>query len=92
MNAPVNNRLESEVHRRPLRRPAADELRPAPDGDDPGPIASQDWFIDNLKEVLKIVPKEKIICALGSYGYDWTTTLPPPETRAGAEPGKSLLP
>ncbi|MBB5338880.1 polysaccharide deacetylase family protein [Tunturiibacter gelidoferens] len=45
----------------------------------PGPIASQDWFIDNLKNVLKTVPKEKIICALGSYGYDWTTALPPPE-------------
>jgi len=24
---------------------------------EPGPIASQDWFIDNLKAVLKIVPK-----------------------------------
>ena len=44
----------------------------------PGPIASQDWFIDNLKAVLKIVPKEKLICSMGSYGYDWTTTLPPP--------------
>ncbi len=28
----------------------------------PGPIAAQDWFIDNLKEVMKIVPKDKIIC------------------------------
>jgi cellulose synthase/poly-beta-1,6-N-acetylglucosamine synthase-like glycosyltransferase/peptidoglycan/xylan/chitin deacetylase (PgdA/CDA1 family)/spore germination protein YaaH len=45
----------------------------------PGPIASQDWFIDNLKNVLKTVPKDKIICALGSYGYDWTTALPPPD-------------
>ncbi len=45
---------------------------------EPGPLASQDWFIDNLKTVLKVVPKEKLICAMGSYGYDWTTTLPPP--------------
>jgi peptidoglycan-N-acetylglucosamine deacetylase len=44
----------------------------------PGPIASQDWFVDNLKEVLKVVPKDKIICSIGSYGYDWTTTIPPP--------------
>ncbi len=44
----------------------------------PGPIASQDWFIDNLRAVMKIVPKEKLICAMGSYGYDWTTTLPGP--------------
>jgi spore germination protein YaaH len=26
---------------------------------DPGPIASQDWFVDNLRRVLKIVPKKK---------------------------------
>ncbi|MEI9977453.1 MAG: polysaccharide deacetylase family protein [Edaphobacter sp.] len=45
-------------------------------GDDPGPIASQDWFLDNLKTVLKTVPKDKVICSLGSYGYDWMTTLP----------------
>jgi peptidoglycan-N-acetylglucosamine deacetylase len=49
-------------------------------GDEPGPIASQDWFLDNLKQALKTVPKEKIICSLGSYGYDWMTTLPAAET------------
>jgi cellulose synthase/poly-beta-1,6-N-acetylglucosamine synthase-like glycosyltransferase/peptidoglycan/xylan/chitin deacetylase (PgdA/CDA1 family)/spore germination protein YaaH len=49
-------------------------------GDEPGPIASQDWFLDNLKDVLKTVPKEKIICSLGSYGYDWMTTLPAADT------------
>jgi peptidoglycan-N-acetylglucosamine deacetylase len=49
-------------------------------GDEPGPIASQDWFLDNLKQVLKTVPKEKIICSLGSYGYDWMTTLPATDT------------
>ncbi len=42
----------------------------------PGPVAAQDWFIDNLKQVLKLVPKQKIICAIGSYGYDWTVPLP----------------
>jgi peptidoglycan-N-acetylglucosamine deacetylase len=47
------------------------------DGSEPGPVASQDWFLDNLKEVLKTVPKEKVICSLGSYGYDWTMSLPP---------------
>lgn len=43
---------------------------------DPGPIASQDWFEGNLRRVLKTVPKQKIICALGNYGYDWTEQLP----------------
>ncbi|HEX4576107.1 MAG TPA: glycosyl hydrolase family 18 protein, partial [Edaphobacter sp.] len=62
------------------------------DGSSPGPIASQDWFLDNLKEVLKTVPKEKIICSLGSYGYDWTTSLPP-EPAGGKKPiGKKKTP
>ena len=43
---------------------------------EPGPVASNDWFTDNLRDTLKVVPKEKLIIALGSYGYDWTTALP----------------
>jgi cellulose synthase/poly-beta-1,6-N-acetylglucosamine synthase-like glycosyltransferase/peptidoglycan/xylan/chitin deacetylase (PgdA/CDA1 family)/spore germination protein YaaH len=53
---------------------------------EPGPIASQDWFIDNLKAVLKTVPKEKVICSIGSYGYDWTTTLPAPVKKGSRRP------
>ena len=52
----------------------------------PGPIASQDWFIDNLKNVLKVVQKEKIICSIGSYGYDWTTALPAPIKKGHKRP------
>ncbi len=37
----------------------------------PGPIAAQPWFVSNLKQALKDIPKTKIICAIGSYGYDW---------------------
>jgi peptidoglycan-N-acetylglucosamine deacetylase len=61
------------------------------DGSEPGPVASQDWFLDNLKEVLKTVPKEKVICSLGSYGYDWTTTLPP-EPPAGKKSATTKTP
>ena len=43
---------------------------------EPGPIASQSWFVANLTNALKAVPKEKIICALGNYGYDWTLSIP----------------
>ncbi len=60
---------------------------------EPGPIASQDWFIDNLTNVLKTVPKEKVICSIGSYGYDWTTSLPAPVkkgSRRKAPPVKVL--
>jgi cellulose synthase/poly-beta-1,6-N-acetylglucosamine synthase-like glycosyltransferase/spore germination protein YaaH/peptidoglycan/xylan/chitin deacetylase (PgdA/CDA1 family) len=42
-------------------------------GGEPGPVASQDWFVDNLKFALKHVPREKIICAISNYGYEWTT-------------------
>jgi cellulose synthase/poly-beta-1,6-N-acetylglucosamine synthase-like glycosyltransferase/peptidoglycan/xylan/chitin deacetylase (PgdA/CDA1 family)/spore germination protein YaaH len=53
--------------------------------EEPGPVASQDWFLDNLNKALKIVPKEKLIVALGSYGYDWTSALPaaPPADAKG---------
>ncbi len=43
---------------------------------DPGPVASQPWFEANLKRVLTLVPKEKIICGLGNYGFDWAVPLP----------------
>ena len=36
-----------------------------------GPVAGQDWFLKNLQDALKVIPKEKIICAVGNYGYDW---------------------
>jgi cellulose synthase/poly-beta-1,6-N-acetylglucosamine synthase-like glycosyltransferase/peptidoglycan/xylan/chitin deacetylase (PgdA/CDA1 family) len=42
-------------------------------GGAPGAIAGQDWFMKNLTEALKVIPREKIICAIGNYGYDWTT-------------------
>jgi cellulose synthase/poly-beta-1,6-N-acetylglucosamine synthase-like glycosyltransferase/peptidoglycan/xylan/chitin deacetylase (PgdA/CDA1 family) len=37
----------------------------------PGPVASQPFFEKNLRQVLKLVPKNKIICGIGNYGYDW---------------------
>ncbi len=59
-------------------------------GSGPGPIAAQDWFVKNLENVLKVVPKEKVICALGNYGYDWVTEMPAAEVKgkAGAAKGR----
>ncbi|MGC1130087.1 MAG: glycosyltransferase [Candidatus Acidiferrales bacterium] len=37
----------------------------------PGPIAPQDWFVQNLTNILKIVPPDKIIMGIATYGYDW---------------------
>lgn len=53
---------------------------------DPGPVAAQNWFIANLQRVLKIVPKDKIICAIGNYGYDWTMSIPNPKDRHHRKP------
>jgi len=36
-----------------------------------GPVASQDWFVENLKFAVKVIPRDKIICAIANYGYDW---------------------
>jgi cellulose synthase/poly-beta-1,6-N-acetylglucosamine synthase-like glycosyltransferase/peptidoglycan/xylan/chitin deacetylase (PgdA/CDA1 family)/spore germination protein YaaH len=53
---------------------------------EPGPIASQEWFVGNLTRVLKSVPKEKLICAIGNYGYDWTLSIPNPKDRKHPKP------
>jgi hypothetical protein len=42
-------------------------------GGEPGAVAGQDWFTRNLQSALKEIPREKIICAIGNYGYDWTS-------------------
>jgi cellulose synthase/poly-beta-1,6-N-acetylglucosamine synthase-like glycosyltransferase/peptidoglycan/xylan/chitin deacetylase (PgdA/CDA1 family)/spore germination protein YaaH len=47
----------------------------------PGPIASQDWFVANLNRALKSVPLNKLICAVGNYGYDWEMSIPDPKAR-----------
>ena len=39
---------------------------------DPGPIASQAWFVARLEEAVRIVGPDKAIAAIGNYGYDWT--------------------
>jgi peptidoglycan-N-acetylglucosamine deacetylase len=49
-------------------------------GGSPGPIASQDWFTKNLVEAKKVIPLDKLICALANYGYDW------PERKHGKPP------
>ena len=40
-------------------------------GGEPGPVASEDWFVDNLQAAEKAIPHDKLICALANYGYDW---------------------
>jgi peptidoglycan-N-acetylglucosamine deacetylase len=61
-----------------------------------GPVASQDWFVDNLKAAVNVIPREKIICAIANYGYDWvlkpkTGKLPPYERDSSVSPQEAWL-
>jgi cellulose synthase/poly-beta-1,6-N-acetylglucosamine synthase-like glycosyltransferase/spore germination protein YaaH/peptidoglycan/xylan/chitin deacetylase (PgdA/CDA1 family) len=38
----------------------------------PGPIAAQDWFMENLRQIRDVVPAQKIIVGIANYAYDWT--------------------
>ncbi|MFZ2994731.1 glycosyltransferase [Sphingobium sp.] len=40
-------------------------------GGEAGPIASQDWFVRQVEKGQQQIGRDKIIVALGSYGYDW---------------------
>jgi peptidoglycan-N-acetylglucosamine deacetylase len=51
----------------------------------PGPIASQDWYVENLRQVLEDVPAQKIIVVVGSYAYDWSEA-----PKKANEPAQSL--
>ncbi|HVM75139.1 MAG TPA: glycosyltransferase [Candidatus Saccharimonadales bacterium] len=46
----------------------------------PGPIAAQDWFMENLRQIREVVPSQKIVVGIGNYAYDWT------EVRKGESP------
>ncbi len=37
----------------------------------PGPVASQDFFENQLEKVARSVPASKIVAGFGNYGYDW---------------------
>jgi cellulose synthase/poly-beta-1,6-N-acetylglucosamine synthase-like glycosyltransferase/spore germination protein YaaH/peptidoglycan/xylan/chitin deacetylase (PgdA/CDA1 family) len=36
-----------------------------------GPIVAEDWYLRNLKNILKIVPPQKIVMGIANYSYDW---------------------
>jgi len=37
----------------------------------PGPIAAQDWFVENLRQLLQVVPAQKFVVGIANYAYDW---------------------
>jgi hypothetical protein len=40
-------------------------------GGDAGPIASQPWFVQRVRQTIKAVGRDKAIVAIGNYAYDW---------------------
>jgi cellulose synthase/poly-beta-1,6-N-acetylglucosamine synthase-like glycosyltransferase/peptidoglycan/xylan/chitin deacetylase (PgdA/CDA1 family) len=40
----------------------------------PGPVAAQDWFVENLRQVREVVPAQKIVVGIANYAYDWGET------------------
>lgn len=51
----------------------------------PGPIASQDWYVENLRQIKEVVPARKIVVAIGNYAYDWSES-----EKKAKEPAQSL--
>lgn len=41
-------------------------------GGTPGPIASQTWFVQQLRNAIAGVGRDKLIVAFGNYAYDWS--------------------
>ena len=50
----------------------------------PGPIAAQDWFVENLRQVFDVVPVQKIVVGIANYAYDWSEA-PKKEAEPAAE-------
>jgi peptidoglycan-N-acetylglucosamine deacetylase len=42
----------------------------------PGPIAAQDWFMENLRQIREVVPSQKIVVGIGGWAYDWAEPAP----------------
>jgi spore germination protein YaaH len=46
-----------------------------------GPIAGQDWFVENLRQVLEQVPAQKLIVGIANYAYDWPEAPKKPDKK-----------
>ena len=43
---------------------------------EPGPVASQAWYEQQATRLLRQVPNDKAMLAVGAYGYDWNDAGP----------------
>jgi len=60
-------------------------------GGQPGPVASQEWFVRNLQFAKSVIPQDKLICAIGNYGYDWPRRLKNGKLPAGMKDTNSSV-
>lgn len=51
----------------------------------PGPIAAQDWFVENINQLVRQVPPSKVIMGIANYAYDWHESSKKPR-----EPAESM--
>jgi len=51
----------------------------------PGPIAAQDWFMENLRQIREVVPAQKIVVGIANYAYDWAAA-----PKKGYEPAEEF--
>lgn len=42
----------------------------------PGPVASQAWYVQQARSMLRYVPRSKAILGIAAYGYDWNDAGP----------------
>jgi cellulose synthase/poly-beta-1,6-N-acetylglucosamine synthase-like glycosyltransferase/peptidoglycan/xylan/chitin deacetylase (PgdA/CDA1 family)/spore germination protein YaaH len=43
---------------------------------DPGPIASQGWYVRRLQEAVRAVGADKAVATIANYGYNWSPGQP----------------
>lgn len=59
-------------------------------GGPPGSVAAQDWFDDAVEDLSQRVPPQKLIIALGAYGYDWNAASPAKAVAVGFDQAMDL--
>src|SRR5882757_6627753 len=58
---------------------------------EPGPISGQDWFVENLRRVMEVVPASKIIVGVANYAYYWSEAPKQKEPAAEFSVQEALL-
>ena len=58
---------------------------------DPGPIASQGWYVRRLQEAVRAVGADRAVATIANYGYNWGTRGQPAEALTVEEAWRTAL-